>query len=201
MNPTTPLLRPRQLGVGSSARKLLAIDPHVLLAVRGRSVVRKEKPRVPESSPGCENPSPTPIQRSQTVLGPLQLARSTWGTAPSLSATPCRGVRIRRIIGAWRVGLVGSPTFFIFFLFSFFALTVIPGPALFSLTIRLRNPFLCLVTFVTGQRLLKHSFPDSASRLCTVGSATYLLLSLSRSATRHYTILSNTVLKESNYVL
>ena len=40
----------------------------------------------------------------------------------------------------------------IFFLF--FALTVIPGPALFSLTIRLRNPFPCPVTFVTGQRLL-----------------------------------------------
>ena len=86
--------------------------------------------------------------------------------------------------------------------FSFFlALTVIPGPPLFSLTIRLRNPFPCPVTFVTCQRLLKQSFPDSASRLCTVGSATRpssrplrlelatgiatnLLLSTCRSATR-----------------
>ena len=47
-----------------------------------------------------------------------------------------------------------------------------PGPPLFSLTVRLRNPFPCPVTFFTGQRLLKQSFPDSASRLCTVGSAT-----------------------------
>ena len=58
------------------------------------------------------------------------------------------------------------------FFFVFFALMVIPGSPLFSLTIRLRNPFPCPGTFVTGQRLLKQSFPDSASRLCTVGSAT-----------------------------
>ena len=53
-----------------------------------------------------------------------------------------------------------------------FALTVIPSPPLFSLTTQLRNPLSCPVTFVTGQRLLKQSFPDSASRLCTLGSAT-----------------------------
>ena len=29
----------------------------------------QKKPRVPESNPGCKNPSPTPIQLSQTVLG------------------------------------------------------------------------------------------------------------------------------------
>ena len=54
----------------------------------------------------------------------------------------------------------------------FFALAVIPGPPLFSLTTQLRNPFPCPVTFVTGLRLLKQSFPDSASRICTVGSKT-----------------------------
>ena len=58
----------------------------------------------------------------------------------------------------------------------FFALMVIPGPPLFSLTIQLHNPFPCPVTSVTGQRLLKQSFPDSASRLCTVGSATICLI-------------------------
>ena len=42
----------------------------------------------------------------------------------------------------------------------FSALTVIPGPPLFSLTIQFRNPFPCPVTFVAGQRLLKQSFPD-----------------------------------------
>ena len=60
----------------------------------------------------------------------------------------------------------------LFYIFFCFALTVIPGPPRFSLTIQLRNPFPCPVTFVTGQRLLNQSFPDSASRLCTVGSAT-----------------------------
>ena len=32
--------------------------------------------------------------------------------------------------------------------------------------------FPCPVTFVTGQRLLGQGFPDSAGRICTVGSAT-----------------------------
>ena len=35
---------------------------------------------------------------------------------------------------------------------------LIPGLPLFSLTIQLRNPFPCPVTFVSGQRLLKQSF-------------------------------------------
>ena len=58
------------------------------------------------------------------------------------------------------------------FLFLFFSFTVIPGPPPFSLTMQLRIPFPCPVTYGTGQRLLKQSFPDSASRLCTAGSAT-----------------------------
>ena len=45
-----------------------------------------------------------------------------------------------------------------FYMFTF-ALTVIPGPPLFSLTIRLPNLFPCPVTFVTGQRLLKAELP------------------------------------------
>ena len=54
----------------------------------------------------------------------------------------------------------------------FFDFKVTPGPPLFSMTIQLRNPFPCPVTFVTGQRLLKQSFPDLASHICTVGSET-----------------------------
>ena len=81
-------------------------------------------------------------------------------------------IEIHKLALCVRLGVtcVTYVTFFLFFL----ALTVIPGPPLFSLTIRLRNPFPGPVTFVTGQRLLKKSFPDSASRLCTVGSASYL---------------------------
>ena len=52
------------------------------------------------------------------------------------------------------------------------ALTLIPGPPHFSQTIQLGNPFPRPVTFVTGQRLLKQSLRNSASRLCTMGSAT-----------------------------
>ena len=52
------------------------------------------------------------------------------------------------------------PNFVIFFNFHlfvlfYFALKVLPGPPLFSLTIQLRSPSPRPVTFVTGQRLLK----------------------------------------------
>ena len=49
----------------------------------------------------------------------------------------------------------------------FVALTVVPGPPLFSLASQLRDPFPCPVTFITGQRLFKQIIPGSASRLCT----------------------------------
>ena len=66
-----------------------------------------------------------------------------------------------------------SPACIVHYFFKFyFASTVVPGPPLFSLTIQLRNQFPSPVTFVTGQRLLMQGFLDSASRTCTVGSAT-----------------------------
>ena len=69
----------------------------------------------------------------------------------------------------------------------FFFFTVIPGPPLFSLTIRLRNPYPCpAVTFVTDQRMLKQSFPDSSRPYYYASSAPWRNIPHSRHlATRH----------------
>ena len=74
-------LRDDYHGGGSPSRRLLTgwgppsgsstpETPSIVIKRARRNVVRAYKPCVPESNPGCKNPSLTPIQPSRTVLGP-----------------------------------------------------------------------------------------------------------------------------------